>query len=109
MRTVDYFTVYKLSSSSVVVDSYQYEVLDSGDYRFYLTLTATEGMRTCLFDPPDGDLIKTFLDEATGVQQSYTFDISASLLSSVDAVMFNVFTSDSDRFLIGLNTSDLHK
>lgn len=109
LRTVDYFTVDQLSSSSVVVDSYQYEVLDSGDYRFYLTLTATEGMHTCLFDPPDGDLIKTFLDEATGVQQSYTFDIAASMLSSVDTIMFNVFTSDSDRFLIGLNTSDLHK
>ena len=109
LRTVNYFTNNLLSDSNVMVNSYQYEVLDSGDYQFYLTLTATEGMCTFLFNPPQGDLIKVFLDETTGVQQTYTFDISASALSSINTVMFNVFTSDSDRFFIGLETSDLYR
>ena len=107
LQDVPFASTDELTDSSVEIHSYRYEKLENGDYRFYLKLTATKGMETFLFDPPNGDLISERFYKATGRPQYYVFEISAADIAAVDGVTFNTYASDTDRYLVYFRPSEL--
>ena len=100
----------RLTQSEVTVHDYRYEKLDNGDYRFYLDVTATEGMYTDVFNPPDGDLFMKDLEPTTGERQTITYDLTAAQIHSVDEVTVMIRASengDNDRFSAYFRTDQI--
>ena len=96
-----------MSREDLVVHDFTCDLNVDGSYHFELMITAPAGMRTCLFDPPNGGVFKRVLSSTTGDKQTYVFDISSADLAQVDEIVFNVFNSDTERCLIFIYTNQL--
>lgn len=96
-----------MSTEDVVVHSFTCDLNGDGSYHFELTITAPAGMRTCLFNSPNGEVFKRFLSSTTGDEQTYIFDISSADVAQVGDISFNVFNSDTERCFIFTYTKQL--
>ena len=96
-----------MSTEDVVVHSFTCDLNGDGSYHFELTITAPAGMRTCLFNSPNGEVFKRFLSSTTGDKQTYIFDISGADVAQVGDISFNVFNSDTERCFIFTYTKQL--
>lgn len=103
-------TAYSAEQEVVRVDQVYADLPEMqvyGSYHFELTITAPAGMRTCLFNSPNGEVFKRFLSSTTGDEQTYIFDISSADVAQVGDISFNVFNSDTERCFIFTYTKQL--
>lgn len=62
-------------------------------FSIYLTIESIPQMDVCVFNPPNGDLLKLFLNPTTG-KDEYTFDIEKSLIQKCNEIVVSFWKGD---------------
>lgn len=80
-----------LPEEKVDIKKTEYEVLEDGNYRFYVTLKGPEGYRFLVFNGGQEIYRSEFFD-VTGKTQKFTVDVPADVLKEMNELMGNVFS-----------------
>jgi len=89
-------------SPDITVHEADFEVLESGDYRFIVKYTAPEGRNISVFDPPNGDLFfYTFEQQTAKKKDTLTFELSAEFMEKTNEVTLYFWVDGGAESYIG--------
>ena len=96
-----------LSEENVNIEKIEYEVLESGDFRFYVSLKGPEGYSFLMFNSGSDTFYRSEFFKLTGKTQKFTVDVSVDDLKKMDELMGTVFKEEEGCFFQILKTKDL--
>ena len=71
---------------------------DNGDYEITISFKAPASYRVCIFDPPNGDTCKMFLDATTNGDNLYNVVIPGDIYEAAEGLTISIAKSDDDRW-----------
>lgn len=96
-----------LTDSLVNINKITYEKNNDNFYTIKINAIANNDMQVCLFDPPNGDIVKQFASCEKLINNDILFNVTNEKLSKVDNLMLNFYVSDNDRVFIELDLTPL--
>lgn len=82
---------------TVTINSITSEETEKNQIRFTIKFTAPKGWSILVFDPPDGNVIRIPLNNATGIEETRKIEIPKKKLKNVDMLMINFYLDDNNR------------
>ncbi len=101
---VEYSTRNMLTSGSCTIHGITAQHLNNGYTRYTMDYTAPKGLRTVVFNPPEGDIFKLFGPATIGERETLVFDLDDELVKKAGEITLNIFSGDENRFFVFLDT-----